>query len=146
MKILALDQASETGWCCGDETHGVWNFKTLRDESSGMKMIRFKNKLREVISAEGIEMIVYERVAGQHASSLIHAAKMVAVVEMMCEELGIEYTAFSAKEIKSFATGNGNANKQKMVKAAQEQYGYLGENDNEADAILIYQLAKSMYK
>lgn len=145
-RILALDQASNCGWCCGDDSHGVWDLRTLRDESSGMKWIRFKTKLKEIISAENIELIVYERVAGQHASSLIHAAKMVAIVETLCEELGIEYAAFSAKEIKSWATGKGNASKELMIKAAHDNYGYKGSDDNEADAILIYQMAKAYYK
>lgn len=146
MNVLALDQASNCGWCCGDEIYGVWDLRTLRDESSGMKLVRLKSKLREIIAAQKIELIVYERVAGQHSASLIHAAKMVAIIETLCEELGIEYAAFSAKEIKSWATGKGNAGKDLMIKAAQDNYGYTGNDDNEADAILIYQMAKAYYK
>lgn len=145
LKILAIDQASETGWCCGEDLYGCWNLTTRRDESVGSKLLRFKAKLREIIDLEKIELIVYERVAGRHTTAIIHASKMVAIIETLCEELGIQYTAYSAKEIKSFATGNGNANKDAMIKAAQEKYGYDGQNDNIADAIHIYQLAKQDY-
>jgi Holliday junction resolvasome RuvABC endonuclease subunit len=140
-KILALDQASNCGWCT-ETTYGCWDFNTRKDESAGMKMIRFKSKLREVIQLEGINIVVYERVAGQHANSIIHAAKMVAMIEIYCEEIGINYRAYSAGEIKRFATGNGNANKQKMIDSAKQKYGYVGKNDNEADAIHLYHLAK----
>jgi len=139
MNILALDQASNCGWCTKTAS-GVWDFNTRKDESSGMKMIRFKSKLKEVCTLEEINLVVYERVAGFHKNSIIHAAKMVAIIESYCEENGIAYKAVSATEVKKYATGKGNANKDKMIEAAQSKLGYLGNNDNEADAMWIYQL------
>lgn len=144
-KILALDQASNCGWCCGKDLYGVWDLNTRKDESSGMKMIRFRSKLKEVVTAEGINLIVYERVAGFHKNSIIHAAKMVAIIETFCEENQIAYVAFSATEIKKFATGKGNAKKEQMIIAAGSKYGYTGNDDNEADAIHLYHLTKSVY-
>ncbi len=123
INILAIDQASNCGWATKN-AYGVWDFNTRKDESSGMKLLRFRAKLKEVCGMEGINLIVYERVAGKHAASIIHASKLVAVIESYCEENEINYKAVSAGELKRFATGNGNANK--------------GKDDNEADAILIY--------
>jgi Holliday junction resolvasome RuvABC endonuclease subunit len=137
INILAIDQASNAGWCTKNG-YGVWDFNTRRDESSGMKMLRFRSKLVEVCKLEEINLIVYERVAGQHKNSIIHAAKMVAMIETFCEENNINYKAVSASEIKKFATGKGNANKDKMIESARVQYGYDGNDDNEADAIHIY--------
>lgn len=145
MNILSIDQASNCGWCCGDNLYGVWDFNTRKDESSGMKMLRFKAKLIEVCKLSNIQLIVYERVAGFHKNSIIHAAKMVSIIETFCEEAHIEYRAYSAKEIKKFATGNGNASKQMMIEAAKEKFGYDGNNDNEADAISMYHLVKQEY-
>jgi Holliday junction resolvasome RuvABC endonuclease subunit len=137
INILAIDQASNCGWKTKN-AHGVWDFNTRKDESSGMKMLRFRSKLKEVCELEQINLIVYERVAGRHANSIIHASKMVAMIETFCEENNIEYKAVSATEVKKFATGKGNANKDKMIEAARLKYGYEGNDDNEADAILIY--------
>ena len=145
LKILAIDQATKAGWCCGDDLYGCWNLSTRKDESIGSKLLCFKAKLKEIIELENIGLVVYERVAGQHAAAIIHASKMVAIIETLCEESGIQYTAYSASEIKKFATGKGNANKGAMIKAAQEKYGYDGTDDNVADAIHIYQLAKQDY-
>ena len=139
--ILAIDQASYCGWALSKDLYGVWDLTTKKDEDMGMKLIRFRNKLKEVCTSEGVEMIVYERVAGMHTASIIHAAKMVAIIETFCTENGINYTAFSAQEVKKFATGKGNANKDAMVKAAQEKYGYPGTDDNIADALHIWHLA-----
>lgn len=137
INVLAIDQASKCGWCTRN-AYGVWDFNTRKDESAGMKMLRFRSKLKEVVELENINLIVYERVAGQHANSIIHASKMVAIIETLCEELGIDYKAVSAGEVKRFATGKGNAPKDKMIEAARLKYGYTGNNDNEADAIHIY--------
>lgn len=143
MKVLALDIASTTGWCLDKGIYGTWDFKTRRDESMGMKLIRFRAKLKEVHELENIEIMIYERPAGRHASSVIHQAKLIAVMEEFCEEKGIEYRAYSAKEIKSFATGKGNAGKPAMIKAAKDKYGYTGSDDNEADAIHLRELFRS---
>ena len=142
MKILAIDQASNCGWAISNEIYGTWDLKTKKDESQGMKLIRFRSKLKEICDLEGIELVVYERVAGQFKASIIHAAKLVAIIESYCEENGINYRAYSAKEIKSFATGKGSAGKPAMVQAAKDKYGYIGESDNEADALHILNLTK----
>lgn len=140
LNILAIDQASNCGWK-SPNSYGCWDFKTRKDESSGMKMLRFRSKLQEVCRLEDINLIVYERVAGQHAASIIHASKMVAMIETFCEENNIQYRAYSAGEIKRFATGKGNSTKEAMIKAAASKYGYIGNNDNEADAIHLWHLA-----
>jgi|SRR5215217_361902 len=141
VNILAIDQASNCGWASKNAS-GVWNFNTRKDESSGMKMLRFRAKLKEVCALEEINLVVYERVAGFHKAAIIHAAKMVAIIESFCEENGIEYKAVSATEVKKYATGKGNANKEKMIEAARLKLGYEGNDDNEADALWIYQLVK----
>ncbi len=145
MKILAIDQASNCGWAISKDIFGCWDLTTRKDESSGMKMIRFRSKLKEIVQAEGIELIIYERVAGFHKSAIIHASKMVAIIETFCEENKIAYAAYSATEIKKFATGKGNANKEAMITAAAKLYAYTGNNDNEADALHILHLAKSQH-
>ena len=141
IKILALDQASNCGWYADKDLHGVWDFNTRKDESSGMKMLRFKAKLSEVCKSLDIKLIVYERVAGMHKAAIIHGAKMVAMIETFCEDNNIEYRAYSAKEIKQFATGKGNANKEKMIESCKANYGFDPIDDNEADAAHIWHLA-----
>jgi Holliday junction resolvasome RuvABC endonuclease subunit len=140
MKTLALDVASTTGWCLNNLTYGTWDLKTKKDESMGMKLIRFKSKLSEIHSLENLNLIVYERPAGRHANSIIHQAKLIAILEEFCEVNNIQYSALSASEIKKFATGKGNASKEEMIESAKSKYGYLGNDDNEADAIHMWNL------
>lgn len=137
VNVLAIDQASNCGWCTRN-AYGVWDFNTRKDESSGMKILRFRSKLKEIVELENINLIVYERAASQYATSVIHSAKMIAMIETFCEENGLNYKCISAKELKQFATGKGNAGKPQMIEAAKRKYGYEGDNDNEADAIHMY--------
>ena len=141
MKILALDIATKTGFRT-ETSSGVWDFnKAKRGDSYGMRLIRFKSSLKEILNLEEIDIVVYERPAGQFKSSIIVASEMIGVLIALCEEKGIQYTAYSATEIKKFATGKGNAKKQDMIDAAIA-FGFNPHDDNEADAIHLYNLAK----
>jgi Holliday junction resolvasome RuvABC endonuclease subunit len=104
-----------------------------------MRVVRFKAKVREMIAMESIELVAYERPAGMHKASIMVASEMVGVLKDLCIELGIDLACYSAPEIKKFATGKGNANKEAMIAAAQS-LGYHPRDDNEADAIHLYNL------
>jgi Holliday junction resolvasome RuvABC endonuclease subunit len=137
MEVLALDQATKCGWCTSTSS-GTWNFTS---KNNGVKLAKFKAKLIEITRKYGIEVIVYERVAGRFKNSIIHSAKMVGVIELFCEENGLKCEQYSASQIKKSATGKGNAKKPDMIKAAKEKYGRSVIDDNEADAIHLYHLA-----
>lgn len=140
MEILSLDIATKTGWKTKTAS-GVWDLKPNRGESEGMRVVRFKSKVKEIISMEAITVVVYERPAGMHKSSIMVASEMVGVLKDLCIELGVELACYSSTEIKKFATGKGNANKEAMITAAQNK-GYNPKDDNEADAIHLFLLAE----
>lgn len=144
-KILALDVATHCGWCT-ETAYGVWDFSIKRDESSGMRLVRFKSKLNEILQLEQINIVVFERSAGFHISAVIVQSELHGVLKLCLEENKLEYKAYSAAEIKKFATGKGNSGKPLMIQAAKEKYGYDGDDDNEADAIHIYKLACQDFK
>lgn len=139
MNLLSLDIATKTGWCTRT-TSGVWDLKPKRDESAGMALIRFKAKLAEIVKLEDIDLIVYERSAGMHVSSVISQSEKHGVLKLFCEENKIEYKAYSASDIKKKATGKGNSGKPLMIQACIDKYGITPIDDNHADAIHIYHL------
>lgn len=141
MKILALDIATKTGWKT-ETASGVWDLKPNRGESEGMRVVRFKSKVREMIEMEGITLISYERPAGMHKASIMVASEMVGVLKDLCIEKGIDLACYSAPQIKKFATGKGNAGKDQMIAAAVRS-GFNPADDNEADAIHLFFLTKS---
>jgi Holliday junction resolvasome RuvABC endonuclease subunit len=139
LRVLALDVATKTGWATKN-AHGLWDFNIKRDESNGMKFLRFRAKLKEVCQLEDINLITFERSSGMHQSSVIHQSELHGVLKLFCEDNNIEYKAYSAKEIKQFATGKGNANKEAMITAAKKMYPGFDGDDNVADAMHIYYL------
>jgi Holliday junction resolvasome RuvABC endonuclease subunit len=148
MKILAIDPAEKTGWATntgakGKFLWGTWDFKLRRDESFGMKLIRFKSKILEIVKTEKIDLIFFERPSGFRAAAVMSHSKFVGVIELIGIELEIPTKGYSAKEIKKFATNNGNAGKKLMIQAAIKKLGYRGGNDNEADALWILEFAKN---
>jgi Holliday junction resolvasome RuvABC endonuclease subunit len=146
MKILALDLATVTGWAINEpKTYGTWDLKIKKDESDGMRVIRFKRKLAEVLEACTPELVAFERPAGRNARGVITASELMGVVKTECIERGVQYRAYSASEIKLLATGKGNSGKPLVVAAAKEKLGYAGDDDNEADALWLLELAKRDY-
>jgi len=143
MKILALDIATKTGWC-NDTSSGVWDFSVKRGESIGMRLVRFRAKILEMIQLERPDVIVYELPAGLFKASIMVASEMIGVLKTLCEDYAIEYAHESATEIKKFATGKGNAKKDVMIQAAKD-LGIDVIDDNHADAIHLHRLFKSKY-
>jgi len=147
MKILAIDPATISGWALSKEIYGTWNLHTRTDESWGMKLIRFRSKLTEILEAyPEIKVIAYERPAGRNTRAIITQSKIIGIIESVVIDYELEYIAFSASEIKKFATGKGNCGKPAMIEAAKKLYNYLGSDDNEADALHLLHLAeKTLY-
>lgn len=143
MNILAIDPANETGWAVTREYYGIWNLKKHKDESVGIRLLRFQGQLKEICQLSNIQVIAYEKPGGRNYRAVINHAKIVGIIEQFCEKKGIESRGFSASEIKKFATGKGNSGKPEMIKAAQGRLGYIGNNDNEADALWILELMKN---
>lgn len=142
VKILAIDPASELGWAISRTEYGVWDLKTRKDESMGMKLLRLDAKLKEINELVKPTIIACERPANVHAGAVIHESKLIGKIEEFCAANGIEFMPLAVTSIKKFATDKGNAGKPLMIQAAQEKLGYPGNNNNEADALWILELAK----
>ena len=140
MNILALDVATKTGWCNND-ADGVWDFSIKRDESSGVRLLRFKAKLKELFNLSKPDLVVFERTSGMHKNSIIVQSELHGVLKSFCEDENVDYKAYSAGEIKKYATGKGNASKEMMIKACIDELDIEPVDDNHADAIWLWQLA-----
>lgn len=146
MKILALDIATKTGWATEQES-GVFDFTVKRGETSGLIPLRFKAKIKELITISDITIVAYERPAGRNIHSIMLASKMIAHLEEYCIENNIELATYSAKEIKKSWTGNGNAGKPLMISEAKKRFPDLEIiDDNHADALALLEHAKSDLK
>ncbi len=145
MKILALDQATTCGWAHSCGSSGVWDLSVRKDESGGMRWIRLRGKLNELRAAVGVDLLVFEASRNMKFGNAVRvAAGLQATVETWCVDNGVEYRGYSPKEIKKHATKNGNANKEQMQAAATAK-GWTFQDENEADALWILDLALSQF-
>lgn len=137
--LLALDVATNTGFCTHTAS-GSWNLTPKKDESKGMRLIKFKSKLKEICQLEEIRIIVFEGVASYGKYPNFVASEMQGVLKLFCEESEIEYRSYPPASVKKWATGKGNAGKDLMVEAAKK-FNPSVDDEDEADAIIIYHLA-----
>lgn len=152
IRILALDPATKTGWK-SPTSHGVFNLKLRSNESKGLKFIKFRSKIREVMLKDNITIVAYERPGGRHYNGLRSHANFEGIIMTACEDMEIEYRDYSAGEIKTFAKETwiemfslphkGHVKKEHMIKYAEECFGIEIIDDNHADALWLYALAES---
>jgi len=148
LNIVAFDQANLCGVAyeiAGTQKPNteLWDLSIRAKESQGMKWIRFESRLIKFLNKHSIQVLAYELPSGRHTNPIIHSSKLIGVMEKCCVQLNIEYIEFSSKEVKKFATNNGNAGKPLMIKYAKKLWGYKGKDDNESDALHILHLLKS---
>jgi len=149
MKILSLDLATTSGWAYNEPTinGGIWELKPKRGSSEGMKLIKLRSLLEDFKdTCGGLDLIVYEKPAGRFINGVISVAELVAVVKMFCEDYKIDYTSYRPTEVKKWATGSGNSNKDVMFAEAKKRWPMINVIDhNMADALLMLAMAKEEY-
>lgn len=146
-KILALDLGTSTGWATGPSfISGVWNGKGSRYEGGGMRYLRFRAWLDEMLAMLGcIDVVFYEEVRAHKGVDAAHVyGGLLAQLTAWCEEKKIPYEGIPVATIKRHATGKGNSGKELMKKAASERVGRVFTDDNEADAVCILFCGMSM--
>lgn len=140
--ILALDLATITGWAvtsCGIVTSGTISFKGSRFEGGGMRFLRFRRWLRDMLANEKPEAVYYEEVRRHLSTDAAHIhGGLLAILQAECEAKEIPYSGIPVGTIKKQATGKGNADKSAMIAAAAVRWpDQRIEDDNQADALWI---------
>lgn len=163
ISILSLDPATTTGFAYYDGKKdkngnvfkhiksGVWYCgKSLLDESYDMRIIRLEHQLNEIKKNNKLDLVVFEAARNATKNSqraLVTQAELQGVIKRWCMLHKIPYQGFSPSAIKKFATGNGNAKKELVVKAAKEKFKVKKiETNDQADALCLIHLAIDLYK
>jgi len=139
--ILALDLGTLTGWALrqrdGSIISGTEPFKPQRFEGGGMRYLRFKRWLNEVLTDGDINAVYFEEVRRHAGVDAAHAyGGFMGHLTAWCEHHNIPYQGVPVGTIKKHATGRGNAGKDEMIVAAKAR-GHAPVDDNEADALAL---------
>jgi Holliday junction resolvasome RuvABC endonuclease subunit len=147
MKILALDLGTKSGWAFGSdriEASGAQVSDVRRGESPGMRYIRFRAWLNEMVAQTQPELVIVEQAHHRGGAATEVAAGFSTRVQEICAERKIEHTTCHSATLKKFATGSGRGDKDAMIEAALVKWPELKVpvDDNEADARWLWQYAK----
>lgn len=140
MRVIGIDPGTSCGWAvldtrAGRVASGAWDLKPKRHEGGGMRYLRVRNYLRQLL-AESPDALVYEEVRRHAGTTAAHVyGGIVATIQTLLEEHGIPYMAIPVGTIKKHATGNGSASKAAMISAANERWHTRVSTDDEADAL-----------
>lgn len=158
--ILALDMATSTGWALMDRkgvvTSGVQRFDLGRGESSGMRFLRFRRWLAEMLElgfaddegdGRAVHVIAFERAHHRGGPATEVGVGLMTTMLSEAARVGCETLPVHTATLKQHATGKGNASKEEMRQAAGDKWfgapGYrLPERpeaftDDEADALCV---------
>jgi Holliday junction resolvasome RuvABC endonuclease subunit len=146
--VLALDLATSTGWALrernGVVTSGVQRFELGRGESPGMRWLRFRRWVREVIVLGRLSpggLIACERpLAGRRGFTAGIAIELRTILQEEAAAQQLEVTDVAPATLKKHATGRGNAKKPDMQAAAAKRWGTnaAGElQEDQADALCV---------
>ncbi len=145
---LCVDLGTTTGFAVGSEDYmvsGVWNLKPSRYDGGGMRFVKFRQRLNEVLQAYKPDVVFFEEVRRHASTDAAHVyGGLLAILTEWCEANGIAYSGVPVGTIKRNFTGKGNASKDLMI-AEAERRGYEPIDDNEADSIAIFDWALKNY-
>lgn len=143
-RYVAIDLGTKCGVAVNDDGCIIvdcWDFKTKRTQGSGMKYLKFKAALEDLLATGKITALFYEEVRRHKGVAAAHTyGGFESHLLAFCDTNNIPYTSIPVGTIKRRATGSGNASKDKMIKAAQTSFPSLNigdKEDNKADAVWI---------
>jgi len=67
-------------------------------------------------------------------------------IRIMLLEYGMKYDMVNPKTLKRFVCNNGNAGKEDIMKAVYEKWGFMTNDNNQADALVIAEIIYEKYK
>lgn len=141
-QILALDIATHCGFYSVHE-HGTWNFEESLRRNNNKQHSAFRQTLIDFITKHGIRKIVAEDVNAGAArggfKASVKLSEFRGILMEVCDTLDLSEPAFvNVVTVKKFATGDGHADKTKMIEACKTRWGATPVDDNDADATHIF--------
>lgn len=144
--VLAIDAARKTGWAIFEidgarlVESGCAKLKLKDDEMLDEFQSLLSRSCRESGVSRDQVVVAYETPFShnKNRNNPGFGYRLEAALWLWCRESGSAYVGVAPAELKSWATGKGNAKKPVMVKAASDRFpGINILDDNHADALLV---------
>ena len=140
MKIIAFDLGANFAWARNTNPLKAGSFvmKGPRAHRQG-QLLTYLNSLFSL--AFNIEAVVYETPFARGRDATRSLWGIAGIIEACATNANIACVDVAVPTIKKFATGDGRASKEEMIKAAKK-FGYKGDNEHEADAVCLLKYAE----
>lgn len=140
--VLALDIATHTGYF-STHGHGTWDFTESMRRNNNKQHKAFRDTIVQFIRDNDIIQIVAEDVSAGTSlggfKSSVKLAEFRGILMEICDTLNLPEPVFiNPATIKKWATGDGKADKNMMIKFCKLRWRTNPVDDNEADATHIF--------
>jgi Holliday junction resolvasome RuvABC endonuclease subunit len=146
MKIIAFDLGSNLALAHNNRCYapfGWWGHLECSGDrrQRAATALAWFDEMLEAAKEHGIEVVIYERpfARGAHATRALWG--LAGILEAVAMKHGFTAMDCGVRELKKWATGNGNACKADMI-AAAKRMGYTGDNEHEADSFCLLKWAE----
>jgi len=149
MTILTIDPGTSLGWALyrdGYTISGVQRFSINRDESPGMRWLRFNSWLKEIRHhCKGvIDIIYHERPHHRGGAATAILEGFISQLQGFAARINAEIKGVHSGTLKKFSAGKGNADKETMLNTAKEKWPDQHViDDNQADSLHLLSYAMS---
>ena len=149
--VLGCDPAAHFGY---HSIHGsgTWFFPNTESASAKYgedyhQLKCFRDTLKKFIEDNNIRVVASEAIDGNCKSwvSLRKLAEFHGVMQELCATLDVPIVYFNQKELKKWASGNGNADKKVMMDCCVKRWHIIPVDDNNADAVHVFMHFVSRY-
>jgi Holliday junction resolvasome RuvABC endonuclease subunit len=146
-RLLALDLSLTRSGVCEDELPpGAGGFCQSIRTGKLRGMERIDAIVRDVQAfAKHADLVVIEGYSYASPNQAHQIGELGGCVRFLLWRLGIPHVDVAPSTLKKYATGKGNANKDAMIAAAIRRFGFAGSDNNEADAYMLWCLAREAY-
>jgi crossover junction endodeoxyribonuclease RuvC len=140
---VGIDQSlNGTGLCLRDANDIVHATQTvdsgkLRDVE---RLAYVKARVTSFLS-DRVKFVAFEGYSYNSVGRVFELGEIGGVLRLLVHEHRLSYVVIPPASLKKFATGNPRAEKEDMVEAAQRA-GFDTEDDNQADAFFLSQIAR----
>jgi Holliday junction resolvasome RuvABC endonuclease subunit len=143
-QILALDLSLvRSGVCRPDGTTTCIASKGL---SGAARLSAIVDEVRGFCRDDDVELVVLEGYSfGSKGRAVFDIGELGGCVRLLLHRLGVPFVDVAPSSLKKYATGKGNCGKDEMIAAAIRRFGFEGSDNNEADAYLLWCMARDAY-
>lgn len=146
-EILSLDIAEHCGYY---STHGggTWNFTQRKGKDAPDQFEVFLDTIEAFIKKHNIKQVVAEDVCvSTHFIAVRKLSEFRGALRALCVRLKLPKPIYiNVSTVKKWATGDGKADKKKMIEFCKKRWNIDPVDDNMADAVHIFKYYVRIYK